>query len=75
MPGIEIADVGRVNLNENQSPPELAQRLQSALARNPEYVQRMLELPAARHFWSDAQRAAIAAMAGMHGKTANRRPQ
>jgi hypothetical protein len=75
LPGIEIADVGRVNLNENQSPPELAQRLQSALTRNPEYVHRMLELPAARHFWSDAQRAAIAATAGMHGKSANHRPQ
>jgi hypothetical protein len=40
--------------------------LQSALTRNPEYVQRMLELPAARHYWSDAQRAAIAARLRPH---------
>jgi len=68
LPGIDIVDVGRVNLNENQSPPELAQRLQSALTRNPEYVQRMLELPAARHFWSDAQRAGMADKAANFGR-------
>ena len=44
-------------------------------SRPPLLTTKLLELPAARHFWSDAQRAAIAAMAGMHGKTANRRPQ
>jgi hypothetical protein len=61
LPKAGIAQVGRVNLNENQSPPELAQRLRSALARNPEYISRMFELPAAQHFWSDAQRDALRA--------------
>jgi hypothetical protein len=60
LPGVAIADVGRINLNEHQSPPELAQRLRSVVARHPEYVERMLELPAVRHFWSAAQRAGMA---------------
>jgi hypothetical protein len=60
LPGIDIADVGRVNLNENQSPPELAQCLRSVVARHPEYVERMLGLPAAQHFWSAAQRTGMA---------------
>ena len=68
LPGIDIADVGRVKLNENQSPPELAQRLQTALTQNPEYVQRMFELPAARHFWSEAQRARISDKAANFGR-------
>ena len=68
LPGIDIVDVGRVNLNENQSPPELAQRLQTALTQNPEYVQRMFELPAARHFWSEAQRARISDKAANFGR-------
>jgi hypothetical protein len=68
LPGIDIPDIGRVNLNENQSPPELAQRLRSVVARNPEYVRRMLDLPAVRHFWSAAQRADMAGVAANFGR-------
>ena len=68
LPGVDLTDVGRVNLNENQSPPELAQRLRSVVARHPEYVERMLELPAVRHFWSAAQRAGLADRAANFGR-------
>lgn len=78
LPGIDIADIGRVNLNENQSPPELAQRLRSVVARNPEYIRRMLDLPAVRHFWSAVQRAKLtdmAVMAARAGAANNVQPQ
>jgi len=75
LPGTGVADVGRANLNEDQSPPELAQRLRNVLARNPEYISRMLDLPAVRHFWSAAQRADMAGMAGRSGTANNVQPQ
>jgi len=61
LPAAGIADVGRANPNDNQAPPELAERLRCAVRRNPDYVHRMLGLPAVRHFWTDAQRQAMAA--------------
>ena len=61
LPTAGVADVGRANQNDHQAPPELAERLRSAVRRHPDYVHRMMNLPAVRHFWSDAQRQAMAA--------------
>lgn len=59
LPEVAVPDVCRLNQNEAQAPPELASRLRDAIARRPDYVDSVLDLPASRHFWSDAQRAAI----------------
>jgi len=61
LPTAGVAGVGRANQNDHQAPPELAERLRSAVKRSPDYVHRMMNLPAVRHFWSDAQRQAMAA--------------
>jgi hypothetical protein len=49
----------RLNPNEEQSPPVLAARLRQAIRGCPEYVERLMEMPSVRHFWTDGQRRAI----------------
>ena len=61
LPGIDVPAVRRVNENDVQAPPVLAERLKAFVRTQPEYVDRMLDLPAARHFWTPAQRAALRA--------------
>lgn len=59
LPEAGVPDVRRLNQNDAQAPPELADRLREAIARRPDYVDRMLDLPASRYFWSERQRAAM----------------
>jgi hypothetical protein len=56
-----VPDVRRENLNSTKAPSELGERLKAAIATRPDYVDRVLDLPAVRHFWSDAQRARMRA--------------
>ena len=60
--GLEsLPQIGRVNENDAQAPPELAARLRAFVRTQPAYVDRMLALPASRHLWTDAQRDALRA--------------
>ncbi len=56
-----VPDVRRENLNSVKAPSELGERLKLAIAARPDYVDQVLDLPAVRHFWSDAQRARMRA--------------
>ena len=56
-----VPDVQRENLNSTKAPSELGERLKAVIATRPDYVDRVLDLPAVRHFWSDAQRARMRA--------------
>ena len=56
-----VPDVRRENLNNVKAPSELGERLKMAIAARPDYVDRVLDLPAVRHFWNDAQRARMRA--------------
>ena len=56
-----VPDVQRENLNSVKAPSELGERLKAIIATRPDYVDRLLDLPAVRHFWSDAQRARMRA--------------
>ena len=56
-----VPDVRRENLNNLKAPSELGERLKLAIAARPDYVDRVLDLPAVRHFWNDAQRARMRA--------------
>jgi hypothetical protein len=56
-----VPDVRRENLNSVKAPSELGERLKLAIAARPGYVDQVLDLPAVRHFWSDAQRARMRA--------------
>jgi hypothetical protein len=56
-----VPDVRRENSNTGKVPSELGERLKAAIATRPDYVDRVLDLPAVRHFWSDAQRARMRA--------------
>jgi hypothetical protein len=57
--GVEVAEVARENANDTQSAPGVYPRLQRAMAQEAAYVDRMLALPAARVFFTDAQREAL----------------
>jgi hypothetical protein len=56
-----VPEVRRENSNTGKAPSELGDRLKLAIAARPDYVDRVLDLPAVRHFWSDAQRARMRA--------------
>jgi hypothetical protein len=56
-----VPEVRRENSNTGKAPSELGERLKAAIATRPDYVDRVLDLPAVRHFWSDAQRARMRA--------------
>ena len=56
-----MPEVRRENSNTGKAPSELGERLKLAIAARPDYVDRVLDLPAVRHFWSDAQRARMRA--------------
>jgi hypothetical protein len=56
-----VPDVQRENLNSVKAPSELGERLKAIIATRPDYVDRLLDLPAVRHFWNDAQRARMRA--------------
>ena len=56
-----VPEVRRENLNSVKAPSELGERLKAIIATRPDYVDRVLDLPAVRHFWSDAQRARMRA--------------
>jgi hypothetical protein len=56
LPGAGIPEVARVNENSTQSPPVLADRLREFLRRTPAFVDRAMDLPMVRRFWTPAQR-------------------
>jgi hypothetical protein len=56
-----VPAVRRENSNTGKAPSQLGERLRLAIAKRPDYVDRMLDLPAVRHFWNDAQRARMRA--------------
>jgi hypothetical protein len=58
--GLEVAEVVRENANDSQSAPGVYERLRGAVAGDPGYVREMLDLPASRLFFTDAQRERIA---------------
>jgi hypothetical protein len=55
----DVPEVARLNLNAEQAQPVLPERLRAEIRRRPDYVDRLLRLPAAMHFWDEAQRRAI----------------
>jgi hypothetical protein len=57
--GCAVAPVERENLNDTQAAPGVYERLKSAIRGEPAYVDRMLDLPAARAFYDDRQREAL----------------
>ena len=59
--GTDIAAIERENPNNAQSAPGVYARMKAAIGGQPDYIARMLDLPATRAFFTPAQREAIRA--------------
>ncbi len=57
--GVPLVPLQRENQNESQAAPGVYERLKSAIRSRPDYVERMMALPASRVFFTSAQRAAL----------------
>ncbi len=57
--GVSLGPLQRENQNESQAAPGVYERLRSAIRSRPDYVERMMALPASRAFFTPAQRSAL----------------